>query len=133
MISSTARQGLFAALCSLLLADAALADGTADAARGRRLFMQCAACHALQPMPGTLGPPLGGIVGRKAAASPDYAYSPALAGAGLQWDEATLSRWLERPTGLVPGTKMIFAGIASPADRSALIAYLKTTAAAAKR
>lgn len=117
----------------VLLGGFAFAEGSADAARGQRLFMQCAACHTLQVTPGSLGPPLGGIIGHEAAAAPGYSYSPALAAAGLRWDEATLNRWLEHPTDLVPGTKMIFAGIANPADRAAIIAYLKTTAVVAHK
>ncbi len=118
---------------AMILGGFALAGVSADAARGQRLFIQCAACHALQATPGTVGPPLGGILGRKSGATPGYSYSPALSAAVLQWDEATLNRWLERPTELVPGTKMIFAGIANPSDRAALIAYLKTTADPARR
>ena len=45
--------------------------------------------------------------------------------ARLRWDEATLDRWLTRPAGLVPGTSMVFAGLASADDRRAVIAYLK--------
>jgi cytochrome c len=95
--------------------------------RGQRQFLQCAACHSLQPTPGNVGPPLGGIVGRHAAATADYAYTPALVAAGLIWNEATLNRWLEHPTALVPGTKMIFAGLPNAADRLDVIAYLQTT------
>jgi cytochrome c len=36
-----------------------------------------------------------------------------------------LDRWLTDPAALVPGTKMAFAGLPKPEDRSAIIAYLK--------
>jgi cytochrome c len=124
---------MFAGVTMTLLSGFALGEGPADAARGQRLFMQCSVCHSLPATPGMLGPPLRGIVGQKAGAAPGYPYSSALAAAGLQWDEATLNRWLERPTDLVPGTKMIFAGIANPADRAAVIAYLKSTTIPPKR
>jgi len=42
------------------------------------------------------------------------------------WDAANLDKWLTDPSALVPGTKMAFAGIASPALRADVIAYLKT-------
>ena len=45
--------------------------------------------------------------------------------ANIRWDEATLDRWLQRPQAVVPGTTMAFAGIANPADRRALIAYMR--------
>jgi cytochrome c len=133
MMSSAARIRLLAGVFAMLAGGPVLAGAAPEAARGERLFMQCAACHSMQPTPGGLGPPLAGIVGRAAAATPGYPYSAALSGAGLQWDEATLNRWLERPNQLVPGTKMIFAGISNPADRLALIAYLKAAAGAAAK
>jgi cytochrome c len=112
----------------------ALAQGAGDAARGQRLFLQCQACHALQPgVSGTLGPPLAGVVGRKAASVGGYAYSPALQSAGLVWNPATLDKWLEHPNALVPGTKMIFSGVPNSADRLAIIAYLEKAGATAAK
>lgn len=99
--------------------------------RGERLFLQCRACHALgTAQEGKIGPPLGGSIGRKAASVPGFAYSKALAGSGLTWDEATLDRWLAQPSALVPGTSMVYAGLAKPEDRQQLIAYLKRATAA---
>ena len=45
-------------------------------------------------------------------------------GANLTWDEATLDRWIEKPSAVVPGNAMAFAGVANPKDRAALIAYI---------
>lgn len=112
------------------------AAGSAGAApaserRGERLFLQCRACHALgTAQEGKIGPPLGGSIGRKAASVPGFAYSKALAGSGLTWDEATLDRWIAQPSALVPGTSMVYAGLAKPEDRQQLIAYLKRATAA---
>jgi len=107
----------------------AVAQTPGDAARGKRLFLQCQACHALQAgAPGTVGPSLGGVVGRKAGSIEGYSYSPALRASGLVWNAATLDQWLEQPNVLVPGTKMIFAGVANPADRAALVAFLEQAA-----
>jgi len=118
--------GVQLVLCALLWNATALSENAADTARGKRLFLQCQACHVLAgDAEGTVGPSLGAVVGRKAAALGDYDYSAALLASGLVWNEATLDRWLEHPNALVPGTKMIFAGVASAADRAALIAYLK--------
>jgi cytochrome c len=104
--------------------------GAADR-RGERLFLQCRACHSLgAAQEGKIGPPLGGVVDRKAAAVPGFAYSKALAGSGLTWDEPTLDRWLTRPAEVVPGTSMVYAGLAKAEDRQQLLAYLKRATAA---
>ena len=68
------------------------------------------------------------MVGRKAAALPDFDYSPAMraAGAGgLTWTEQRLDRFLVDPQAVVPKTSMFIPAIRDPAERAALIAYLK--------
>lgn len=101
------------------------ADPAAALKRGRLLFIQCRACHELKAdQPHKVGPNLHGIMNRKAAAADGFAYSPALKGATLTWDQATFDRWLEKPSAVVPGNAMAFAGIANPKDRAALIAYI---------
>ena len=45
---------------------------------------------------------------------------------GLTWDEATLMTYLEKPQEMVKGSKMTFAGLKDPADRTNVIAYLQT-------
>lgn len=103
--------------------------GAADR-RGERLFLQCRACHALgRSQDGKIGPPLGGVLGRPAASLPGFPYSKALATSGLTWDAATLDRWLARPTEVVPGTSMVYAGLTKPDDRRQLIAYLERATA----
>ena len=96
-----------------------------DAAAGKRAFIQCQACHALSPGGSKVGPPLNGVVGRKAASVKGYAYSAPMAKSDLVWDAATLDRFLARPSAAVPGTKMIYAGMPDAARRQALIAFLK--------
>lgn len=99
----------------------------ADAVRGGKLFLQCAACHGVAPGGAhSVGPNLAGIVGAAAATRPGYTYSQALAKSGLTWDAASLDIFLKRPTQAVPGTKMAFAGVADPKARADLIAYLAT-------
>lgn len=114
------------------LAASALAGGTAfaqakgDPVAGKKIFMRCVACHAVQPGAGAkMGPNLAGVVGRKAAAAPGFKYSAAMQKAKLKWDDATLDKWLTRPSALVPGTSMAFAGLSNAADRANVIAYLK--------
>jgi cytochrome c len=72
------------------------------------------------------GPHLKGIIGRKAAFLPDYAYSDALRAAGeagLVWDEQALRDFLYSPKTKVPGTKMRFWGLWRE-EIDDLIAYL---------
>jgi len=97
-----------------------------DQKRGRLLYLQCRACHALQPGGAELaGPHLGGLLGREVASVPGFGYSAALRAQSFRWDRAGLDRWLESSSNLVPGNSMAFAGIANAADRAALIAYLE--------
>ncbi len=65
------RTRIYGLVFAMLLGAPALADESGgNSSRGQRLFLQCAACHSLQPAPGNVGPALAGIVGRKAAATP---------------------------------------------------------------
>ncbi|MBM4238387.1 MAG: c-type cytochrome [Gammaproteobacteria bacterium] len=106
------------------------ADQSAEFKRGRLLYIQCRACHDLQPSPvAKVGPNLAGIMGRSAGKAAEFAYSPALKSSTLVWDKATLDRWLEKPSALAPGNTMAFAGIANPADRAALIRYIESESA----
>jgi cytochrome c len=107
-------------------APAAGSDPAADLKRGRLLYIQCRACHELKAdQPHKVGPNLHGMLGRKAAAAEGFAYSAALKGANLTWDKATLDKWIEKPSAVVPGNAMAFAGVANPKDRAALIAYIE--------
>ena len=72
-----------------------------------------------------MGPFLGGVVGRKAAAVPGFNYSAAMKSSGLNWDEATLDSFLAAPMKKLPGTSMPV-GVAAPKDRADVIAYLAT-------
>ena len=112
------------ALATLFLSSAAYADG--DAAAGKTVFAKCAICHSTQPGKTVMGPSLFGIVGRPSASVQGFSYSDAMKKAGKTWDEATLDTYLTDPKGMVPGTKMAFAGLPKPEDRANVIAYLAT-------
>lgn len=90
-------------------------------------FAKCAACHNAE-RGGTngVGPNLFGAFGAPAASKPDFYYSQVMRDSGLVWDFATLDRFLENPRAVLPGTKMIFAGLKKPEERKAVIAFLKT-------
>lgn len=120
------------ALIGIAFISTVTALGSADAApaneavRGKMLFLKCSACHSISAQaPVKIGPHLQGIVGRKAVAVAKFNYSPAMKKAKVTWNEATLDKWLQRPSSVVPGTSMVFAGMPKSEDRRALIAYLK--------
>ncbi|MCX7052505.1 MAG: c-type cytochrome [Proteobacteria bacterium] len=116
----------------LLTAPVASAEPVAavDEKRGRLLYLQCRACHALQPGGAALaGPHLGGLLGREVASVPGFSYSAALRAQSFRWDRARLDRWLEVSGSMVPGNSMAFAGITNAPDRAALIAYLAAATA----
>ncbi len=89
-------------------------------------FAPCAACHSVKRGEKRLGPDLAGIVGRKKASVPGFAYSPALKRQAGSWTEADLAAYIANPRAAIPGTRMMFAGVTDPAKRAALIRYLKS-------
>ena len=112
---------------------AALATSPADVKRGKLLFIQCRACHDLQlGQPAKIGPTLAGLIGRKAASVAGFSYSAALKNSGITWDRAQLERWIEKPSAVVSGNAMAFAGVTSAADRTALLNYLEAETKPAK-
>jgi cytochrome c len=113
-------------------ADGASAGAGSDGAmsRGELLSLACQACHTLGAgEPDRIGPNLHGVFGRTAGMRPGFAYSDALRRSGIVWTPATLERWMAAPDAFLPGTTMVFAGYADPADRRALLEYLTAATA----
>ena len=97
--------------------------------RGRQVVEACTVCHAIARQdPPRVGPPLWGIVDAPKARTDGFGYSAALATAGGTWDAASLDAFLKDPQGYLPGTAMVFNGIADDGDRTSAIAYLRTQA-----
>jgi cytochrome c len=48
--------------------------------------------------------------------------------ANIRWDAKSLDAFVTKPSALVPGNRMAFAGVPNPVDRANLIAYLKAEA-----
>ena len=97
--------------------------------RGRQVVEGCTVCHAIRRQdPPRVGPPLWDIVDAPKARTEGFGYSTALVGAGGTWDTESLDAFLHDPQGYLPGTAMVFGGIADHADRTAAIAYLRSLA-----
>ena len=95
-------------------------------AAGKELFNKCSACHSLDSSKNAFGPDLSGVVGRKAASLPRFAYSEALQKSDITWTEANLRKWIAGNDQFVPGTRMRHVEITDKAEQDYLIAYLKT-------
>jgi cytochrome c len=96
-----------------------------DPEAGLKVYNKCLACHRVGVNARNgVGPVLNGIVGRAAGVYPNYAYSEANKNSGLTWDVATLIAYLKAPQEIVPGTKMMFPGLASDQDAADVVAYL---------
>jgi cytochrome c len=99
-----------------------------DAGRGKAVFEQCAACHALESGHNETGPYLKGIVGRKSASIDDFIYSPAMRRANVNWTPDLLDAFLKDPQAPpFRGNRMPFAGIPDAQARADLIAYLQAS------
>jgi cytochrome c len=104
----------------------------ADATRGKTDTMKyaCFACHTFtEGGKAGVGPNLWNVVGAPHGHMEGYAYSAALKGKSGPWTYDELNKWLKSPATYAPGTKMGFAGIANPADRADVIAYLRSLSA----
>jgi alcohol dehydrogenase (cytochrome c) len=119
-----------AALATLMLVTGFLlceqASAAGDAGAGKTVFAnQCASCHTIEAGKNGFGPSLAAVLGRKAGGLAGFTYSPAMAQAGLIWDEKNLDEFLTSSTAKVPGTSMPVQ-LPSASDRANVIAYLET-------
>lgn len=117
-----------AAGASLALVSAQAAYATADPGRGRAVFAtQCSSCHTSNRGGGVvLGPPLYGVVGRKAGSVAGFSYSSTMRSAGFTWNAERLHAYLPAPRDYLPGVRMTYPGLKNPAQLDDLIAYLES-------
>ena len=120
------KPGLYAIVlgCALALASGATAQ---DAAKGKKVFNKCKACHSLKAGKRKIGPDLANLIGRKAGTVKGFRYSKAMKKSGITWDEKSLGQFLTKPRKFLKGTKMAFPGLRKKADRDNLIAFLKAS------
>ena len=95
-----------------------------DAGAGKDVFdRRCSGCHSADSS--KEGPPLRGVVGRKAGTVSGFLYSDSLRASGITWNEELLMKWLENPDAMVKGTDMEFR-VPKAEEREAVVAYLKS-------
>ncbi len=128
------RLGLFVA--GALLAQTGCSDPWADVRaqlspadlerfdRGARVAAPCAACHDLSGEAQKIGPHLKQIEGRRAGSLPGFAYSQALERSDLVWSARTLDAFLANPQRVVPGNRMVAAGVGDAGARADLVFFL---------
>jgi cytochrome c len=107
----------------LALGAAAAQAAPPDLKLGQEVYSRCYACHSF-PFDRT-GPRHCDLFGRRAGSVPSFEYSAAMKKSKIIWNAKTLDRFLANPSKMVPGTTMTYAGVPDPAERAALIAYMK--------
>ena len=115
------RLGVMMSGLALTIAGAA----SAAAEDGAELFVKnCQTCHVIAKDGGVrVGPPLRGVIGRKAGAIEGFNYSPGLKASGIVWSEQTLDQWLTWPKKMVRDTFMLYRQ-SDPEIRKAIIDYI---------
>jgi cytochrome c len=112
-------------LAAGLIAGYASAASAQDVAKGEISFHKCLPCHSIgDDAQNKIGPELNGLDGRHSGTVPDFEYSDANKNSGIVWNEAKFKEYIQDPRGVVPGTKMIFAGIKKPDEINDLWAYI---------
>lgn len=95
-----------------------------DPSAGEKAFRACGACHSVDEGVNKVGPSLYDVVGNNVAHLADFNYSDAMNQHGGEWTPELLFDFLGDPKGVVPGTKMSYAGMSNPQQRADVIAYL---------
>lgn len=103
-----------------------------DAVKGAKVYKKCVSCHMIgDKAKNRVGPQLNGIIGREIGSVDGYKYSKAMvkyAATAKIWSEENLDAYLTKPSKLVKGGRMAFAGLRKEKDRADVIAYLKENA-----
>jgi cytochrome c len=112
------------AVCAVsVFTGVAHADG--DAARGKKLFEECVACHSLERGVNGVGPSLQGVFERKAGDAADFRFSPPLKRSGVAWSAQTMDAFIADPQKEIKGNRMPYSGMPEARDRADLIEYLR--------
>ena len=97
-------------------------------AAGERQWRKCQACHQVgEGAVNRTGPELNDLVGRTIGSVEGFRYSNSFTAAhdaGEVWTEEHLVEFLKNPRGVMPGTKMSFAGFRSDEEALQVLAYI---------
>jgi cytochrome c len=112
-------------VAAVLIVASTAAGMAQDAEKGKIVFNQCMACHAIGPgAQNKIGPELNGLDGRKAGTVANFSYSDANKNSGIVWGESTFKDYIKDPRAKVSGTKMIFGGVKNQQQVNDLWAYV---------
>ena len=97
-----------------------------EALSGEQLYdIACEACHSLGSAPDhRVGPPLGNLLDRKAAALEGYRYSEALRASEWSWTLPTLLAWLSDPDTAIPNNAMNYVNALTAEESQRLAEWL---------
>ena len=119
------------AIAIVALAGPASAAGDAEA--GKAAFAsKCGIFHQVGPEAQiVVGPPLNGVVGRKAGSFEGFTYSPGMKKLGSEghvWTSEHIDAFIADPKTLLPNSPMslTFQGVPDADERANIIAYLQT-------
>ena len=104
----------------------AIPTAQSEALSGEQLYdIACQACHSLGSAPDhRVGPPLGNLLDRRAAAVEGYGYSEALRGSEWTWTLPTLLAWLSDPDTAIPNNAMNYVNPLTAEETQRLAAWL---------
>jgi cytochrome c len=112
-------------MAAVLITASMAAAMAQDVAKGEHSFNKCVPCHAIgTDAENKIGPVLNGLDGRKSGTVANFSYSDANKNSGIVWNETTFKQYIKDPKALIPGTKMIFAGIKNDPEIDDLWAYI---------
>ncbi|MCD5993107.1 c-type cytochrome [Pseudomonas sp. CDFA 602] len=114
------------ALLMLALTTHTAASAAGDAQEGKGVYTRlCSGCHKIGPSArNAFGPPLNGIIGRKAGQQEGYVYTQGMKDSDITWTREQLRSYIKDPGKVVPGTRMKLWWMGSDERMEVLLEYL---------